>query len=208
MVLPSQGARAVRVHLVSLAHGVRAGQVTIYGVDWAATASAVIPHQVHYSAHPALEAAWTILNAAPRGKATSRLPDELWEDVNCSPPSSDVGRVFSGSELVPRVATILPRPADPPCDGVSCVQLVYYPPGGGIGWHTNSNVPGWRAYLVRAPGASFFKTADGVYPDRNGWANLFLVEPGSWHCVGARDERWALGLRVSKDIVRALCAAA
>lgn len=90
---------------------------------------------------------------------------------------------------------------------------VYYPPGGGIGWHTNSDDSGWRLYAVRVPpeAKSFLKTADAVYFDRLGYVNLFKIEAPpalSWHCVGAPTERWSVGLRIPDALASEILAAA
>lgn len=84
-----------------------------------------------------------------------------------------------------------------------------YPPGSYMGWHTNSKVPGWRLYVVRAdePGKSFFRHLD---PDSgevvtswdDAWSfRLFRIEPGVplWHCVYSETTRFSFGYRLELD---------
>lgn len=81
----------------------------------------------------------------------------------------------------------------------------YYPPGGGVGWHTNANEPGWRVYTVRATGRSAVGTAEEDVLDRDGYANIFeITGPTSWHCVKAWDARWSIGIRVKEEWVKEL----
>lgn len=81
----------------------------------------------------------------------------------------------------------------------------YYPAGGGLGWHTNSMKPGWRAYVVRSlaerPDAGVM-TSSGVYPDVPGMVNLFRIDPDwrrSWHAVYARTPRLSIGVWAPDD---------
>ena len=86
---------------------------------------------------------------------------------------------------------------------------LYYPPGGGLGWHTNSARPGWRVYVPYLPDAcpmSGTVTAHGCFPDRHGHANLFNVTEWrqSWHAVYALTERFSVGLLVDQAFVDTL----
>lgn len=73
-----------------------------------------------------------------------------------------------------------------------------YPTGGYMGWHTNSNMPGYRVYLVYSPEmySSYFKYVDPITKeviedwDDKGWtARLFKVDNHPqrffWHAVHA-----------------------
>jgi hypothetical protein len=78
-----------------------------------------------------------------------------------------------------------------------------YPPGGWMGWHTNSDRAGWRLYITytRTEGRSFFRWYDGenvkTSYDANGFTfRLFRVGSQTdllWHCVYAHDWRLSLG---------------
>lgn len=81
-----------------------------------------------------------------------------------------------------------------------------YPPGGYMGWHTNSDVPGKRAYLTYAEqdNQSYFKfISNGKVRtswDRKGW-QVRMFEPKRehnqllWHCVRAvKCNRISIGL--------------
>ena len=73
-----------------------------------------------------------------------------------------------------------------------------YPKGGYMGWHTNSNMPGYRIYIAYSPDndSSYFKYYDNLTntviedKDEKGWtARLFEISdhPSKhfWHCVYA-----------------------
>lgn len=64
--------------------------------------------------------------------------------------------------------------------GILIRGAYYYPPGGGMGWHTNSDDPGWRAYVtwIDRPGGSFMGTRDGFIADLDAHANVFQIGPG------------------------------
>ena len=90
--------------------------------------------------------------------------------------------------------------------------LYYYPPGGACGWHTNSNNPGERYYLVWAKeeDKSFFRYYDNekgeivTQYDKKGW-NLkkFKVsdEKLLWHCVGSNTTRISIGFKLNNEHV-------
>lgn len=84
-----------------------------------------------------------------------------------------------------------------------------YPPGGFLDWHTNSDHPGRRIYLIwnDAPG-SFFRYKDPgsgsfhTVEDDVGWCfRTFVVAPTHmpplWHCVYASGNRFAMGFRTT-----------
>ena len=82
----------------------------------------------------------------------------------------------------------------------------WYPPGSEMGWHTNSDSPGWRLYLVHAeePGRSGFRylhpeSGDVVTDlDREWCARLFLVprDRPFWHAVFSETNRFSFGYLV------------
>jgi len=90
--------------------------------------------------------------------------------------------------------------------GVTCSGHFWYPPGGYMGWHTNSGVPDWRLYISYAdePDKSFFRYRD---PDSHeiitamdrGWGvRLFHVDRNKplWHAIYSDTNRFSLGYRV------------
>ena len=76
------------------------------------------------------------------------------------------------------------------------MQLIYYPKNGYMNWHTNSNNPSTRIYIVRSTGnpKSCMKFKDKIIYDKPLWSvNIFDVGKDSWHCVDAKTERLSLG---------------
>lgn len=84
--------------------------------------------------------------------------------------------------------------------------LFWYPAGGYMGWHTNSNRPGERLFctFVEEGGRSFFRYRDPLDGqvrtswDRTGWTfRRFRVGATRatllWHCVFSAIERISLG---------------
>ncbi|MGQ0811188.1 MAG: hypothetical protein ACT4OO_08175 [Nitrospiraceae bacterium] len=81
-----------------------------------------------------------------------------------------------------------------------------YPPGGYMGWHTNSRVPGWRFYINYAEqvGKSFFRyrdpaTASVVTAMDERWNfRLFRIDSQHplWHAVYSDTYRYSLGYRI------------
>ena len=85
----------------------------------------------------------------------------------------------------------------------------YYPPGGFMGWHTNSDVPCKHLYITvaSAPVMSFFRyrDADGsIVTDFDNQGINFRefdttnVEPLFWHCVYSQCDRVSFGFRLHR----------
>jgi hypothetical protein len=82
----------------------------------------------------------------------------------------------------------------------------WYPPGGYMGWHTNSNAPGWRMYVTCCdePGKSFFRYRDPksreivTSYDRRWTVRLFKVSSGDlmWHSIYSDTNRYSFGYRI------------
>jgi hypothetical protein len=92
---------------------------------------------------------------------------------------------------------------------VACSGHLWYPPGGYMGWHTNSGAPGWRMYLSYAekPGKSFFRYRDPVTHDivtswDDRW-NIRLFEIRAdiplWHAVYSETHRFSVGYVLYRD---------
>lgn len=84
-----------------------------------------------------------------------------------------------------------------------------YPPGGYMGWHTNSDYPYKRLYITYSDGESFFKYKDPKTGkivkdyDTPGEVTVRLFHCGSdedtklWHCIGSKDaNRYSFGFRI------------
>ena len=80
-----------------------------------------------------------------------------------------------------------------------------YPPGGHLGWHTNSNQPGKRIYItyVTESDKSFFRyIQDGEQVtsyDKEGWnmREFNIGDPPLWHCVFTEVERLSVGFHLT-----------
>ena len=81
--------------------------------------------------------------------------------------------------------------------------LFHYPPNGFCGWHTNSDYPGQRLYLVwvEEDNKSFFRYEENgeiiTKWENKGWQiNRFTAgKPEYWHCVGSYTNRVSIGFR-------------
>ena len=92
---------------------------------------------------------------------------------------------------------------------VACSGHLWYPPGGYMGWHTNSRAPGWRMYISYAeePGKSFFRYRDPVTHDIvTSWDDrwnirLFEIRADTplWHAVYSETHRFSVGYVVYRD---------
>lgn len=156
--------------------------------------------QVHHSAHPTLTKLWAVLQATPPADPQEmERHGDLGADIAAGAPVEN--RVNAVIRHFASMASLRDA-AHAVADGLEIRGTNYYPAGGGMGWHTNSDRLGWRAYLVRAPGGrSYFGHKDGVLPDRDGYANVFKVSARSWHYVRAETERWSIGLRLLPEVV-------
>lgn len=74
-----------------------------------------------------------------------------------------------------------------------------YPPGGGMGWHTNSNLAGTRTYLSwseTGDSGMGWIADDGTVRwdyDAPGW-NVRVFHVPKWHCVFANCWRCSVGI--------------
>lgn len=83
----------------------------------------------------------------------------------------------------------------------------WYPPGGYMGWHTNSCTPGIRIYcsFAKEHGKSYFAYyKDGEIIkcwDDCGWNfRMFSISSNLfWHCVYSETDRISLGFRIIED---------
>lgn len=90
----------------------------------------------------------------------------------------------------------------------------YFPPGGGLSWHTNSSRPGWRVYIPyplapagQAVQSGFVLPGFRRIDDRHGFANVFRIDEDwreDWHAVQAVTGRRCAGFEAPEAFVRAL----
>lgn len=80
----------------------------------------------------------------------------------------------------------------------------HYPPGGFMGWHTNSNMEGWRVYATRCEEDNksyfrYYKNGKTITEwEQKGWNfRAFEVKKGNlyWHCVYTDADRYSFGFR-------------
>lgn len=157
-------------------------------------------HQVPISVHPLLgRMAAALAEAAPVPPA---VVGDWRADVAAGIPEED--RDLAAARAVAHLQELQAafQPGDP---RARARAALYYPPGGGMGWHTNSAAPGWRIYVPRVRDAyavSGTLTSKGCFLDRPGFANLFYVSTwrASWHAVVALTERYSLGVLVEDSL--------
>jgi hypothetical protein len=145
-------------------------------------------------------------------------PDD-WSDVGVRPELSDLVALHTGdlraetSVAEPReqvrqamVEALDRRGWCPPGTDWAISGHLWYRPGSLLGWHTNTRVPGWRAYLSWAaePGRSFFRYRDPhdgqVHTSWDTGLDLRLFHVSTtdvlWHCVWSGTERHSFGYRL------------
>jgi hypothetical protein len=87
---------------------------------------------------------------------------------------------------------------------ISLSGKFHYPPKGYMGWHTNSNMEGWRVYATYCEEGdkSFFRYFDKnkmlTEYEKQGWNfRAFQVKKSKlyWHCVYSDTNRYSFGFR-------------
>lgn len=165
----------------------------------------MIVRHIPLAAHPLLERMAAALEAARPPAAVQTIGD--WRaDLAAGIPGAD--RDLAAAQTtghMPEAQAAFVAGA-----GAQVRAAIYYPAGGGMGWHTNSACPGWRVYVPRVRDASPVSgmvTADGSFPDVAGYANMFFVARDwrrSWHAVYALTERYCIGVRVDDELAAEL----
>ncbi len=153
----------------------------------------------------------------------SRLGEpDAWSDVSVMPTLSNMvalhnGRLPADAEAavagprealtVAMVAALERRGWCPEGTAWAMSGHLWYRAGTGLGWHTNTRVPGWRAYLTwteEPGGESYFRyrdPSDGsivTSVDTGLDLRLFHVSATEpfWHCIWAGAERHSFGYRL------------
>jgi len=101
---------------------------------------------------------------------------------------------------------ILAQALFPSSEFISISGRFHYAPKGYMGWHTNSNMEGWRVYASRAEEdkKSFFRyyknnRVHTEWEDKGWNFRAFQVIKGQpyWHCVYTDCDRYSFGFRFS-----------
>jgi hypothetical protein len=84
--------------------------------------------------------------------------------------------------------------------GESCTAAIWYPPGGFMDWHTNSNNPGKRLYVSWSEtgdsGMKWYRDGEVIDdPDQPGW-NARIFDTPQWHMIYADCWRFSIGWKV------------
>jgi len=82
--------------------------------------------------------------------------------------------------------------------------LFYYPPTGYMGWHTNSEKPCKRVYIVYSDGKSFFRYKDAQDNIVTDWDKKGVdikefdipEDDKLWHCIYSEGNRVSIGFRL------------
>lgn len=164
-------------------------------------------YRIPVDAHPLIQAVHALASRSWQLDARD-VRGDLQADLAAGPPTDgrlqpediarDVHRVQGGFEALLSLVNHGAGGFSPACS-------LHHPAGGGLGWHTNSNHPGWRIYVpflhaVDEHGSTGLMTEDGlVTSDEIGYANLFQLGEDSWHAVTASVPRTCFGIKVPSD---------
>lgn len=93
----------------------------------------------------------------------------------------------------------------PPVGGrLQCTN--YFPSGGGMEWHTDSGMTGWRVYVFRCigDGSSTFRYRDQTFIEGAVGAYVFETGVGCWHAVESHRDRFSCGVQIYETLAREL----
>lgn len=119
----------------------------------------------------------------------------------------DVDRARPAAKYWGTIAEQLYGYASPVGGRLQCTN--YFPSGGGMGWHTDSGMPGWRVYVFRCSagsGSSTFHYCDQTFVEGVVGAYVFETGVGCWHAVESRRDRFSCGMQVPEPLARELAA--
>lgn len=161
----------------------------------------MIVQRLDISKHALLRMMSAFLARAERPPAPPMERGDLHGDLMAGPPASD--RPNPTSYRFHRLQP--PQLALPTATTIGSFN--YFPEGGaGIGWHTDSNSPGWRVYVARPLSADvgWFYSDAGLFQDDPLQATAFYVARPPrhfWHAVSAPGPRFSIGIRIQSDDV-------
>ncbi|KZR84576.1 MULTISPECIES: DUF6817 domain-containing protein [Prochlorococcus] len=164
--------------------------------------------------NPHIENWWKDLNQSPKLNQEKYLLKEIYDHPSSLDEISPLNqwRLHDGKLNLFKPAT-KSSSSDFEQLGIRPRGCFYYPPGGFKEWHTNSEQPGWRGYLVGIdkPGMSEFIYENHntnelvIVNDAHMNVNLFCVpkepSPQVWHAVRSYCNRFSLGFLL-KDTAR------
>jgi len=96
-------------------------------------------------------------------------------------------------------------------DGAKLQCGNYFPPGGGMDWHTDSGQPGWRLYVFNNTTTadsgkhSHFRYRGLDISEGDIGAYVFETGVGCWHAIESRCHRMSCGLQIPKSLADDLC---
>jgi hypothetical protein len=86
--------------------------------------------------------------------------------------------------------------------GYRCKNLIFYPPHGGMGWHTNGPKSGKRIYIswseTGESGMNWYNIEKDIVTidkDEIGF-NIRIFDIPQWHCVWSKCNRFSIGFDI------------
>ncbi len=161
-------------------------------------------HKIDPTRHEFTRKLVELLRAADVSTVSMCLRDVgTWAQPFWPPPAKDRTRpeeqhLFTIDDLTGSV------PLDKDCLRRRCAN--YYPPGGGIGWHTDSAQPGWRVYVYRLLGEyrhCQFLYGKHEFEETHEFGG-YVFEAGVWHALRAWTPRLVCGFQVSPPFATSL----
>jgi|688.fasta_scaffold98519_2 hypothetical protein len=86
--------------------------------------------------------------------------------------------------------------------GYRCKNLIFYPPHGGMGWHTNGPKSGKRIYISWSEsgdsGMNWYDVEkDNIIIDKDETGfNIRIFDIPQWHCVWSKCNRFSIGFDI------------
>ena len=136
-----------------------------------------------------------------KGNVTKKAFDEF---LNGIPKTSDNNKSseFYGNHSMNRTKELFIKQITNILDADFCTNTMYYAPNSCIDWHTNSDTPGKRTYIIFTDKPGIFRYKDPfsneIIDDMDyvGWTQReFQINKNSliWHCVYSPGVRFAYG---------------
>jgi hypothetical protein len=172
--------------------------------------------QVPVARDPLLEDLYKLLQCVRFVHDTLQVKGDLQHDLRLGPPTEPVERSNTVSVVQSSIEDIRKSAAALMPEGFELKSCLYFPDGGGIGWHTNATEPGWcvsvilaletarvKSRLLRATRGQRLLEEPPVY-DRDAHACVYRVGPGKWHAIDAVTARMAIDLKAPEKWVQEL----